>query len=282
MFCLFTDHQFGPSVVSFLRDHPFHFYRAGHFSPSFNFSKAHIELTPQPYYTTAAKLFGMMSVQQFKEKLAAMPESANKLFTLFESTSTDFSFATHKMNEKETFKLISESILQKLGEVVLDKHQFGAIGEDEYKPPSLQSASSSRSASKITSDWLGVGTFTTWHGYPDGRFRINDTSDVLLLLHDDSEEEGSPGNTIAIEAKLNINADKLMQLVPTSVVVAFVENNLIPTIMISPTRAVICIYDVQKDFLLLSDTFQWLEKVGDTYTFDKAGFVLLWMTLNHR
>lgn len=94
------------SVVSFLMDHPFNFYRAGHFSPSFRFSQAHIELSPLKYYTTSAKLFNIRSVQQFKEKLAAIPEHAHKLFAIFEYTIIDFSFVTHKTNEKETFKLM--------------------------------------------------------------------------------------------------------------------------------------------------------------------------------
>jgi len=39
----------------------------------------------------------------------------------------NFSFATHTTNEKVTFKLIAQTILLILGDVVLDKHQFTAI-----------------------------------------------------------------------------------------------------------------------------------------------------------
>ena len=66
----------------------------------------------------------------------------------------------------------------------------------------------------------------------------------------------------------------------TAVVVAFTEKNIhqdlnamIPNIMITPTRVVICIYNVQKDFLFLSDTFQWVEKTDeDAYELNKAAF----------
>ena len=47
---------------------PFQFYKAGHFSPSFSLSHAHIELEPMKSYTTAAKLFNINSVEQYKEK----------------------------------------------------------------------------------------------------------------------------------------------------------------------------------------------------------------------
>ena len=85
-----------------------------------------------------------------------------------------------------------------------------------------------------------------------------------------------------------------MQLVTTTVVASFVEKNLhrdlmdvIPTLMIGPTSAIICIYDVTQDYLLISEKFEWLETGedgddDDKYVFNKPGFVLLWMALNHR
>ena len=48
------------------KDMPFQFYKAGHFSPSFSLSHAHIELEPMKSYTTAAKLFNINSVEQYK------------------------------------------------------------------------------------------------------------------------------------------------------------------------------------------------------------------------
>lgn len=66
------------------------------------------------------------------------------------------------------------------------------------------------------------------------------------------------GNSTLIEAKCNLDDQKLMQLVTTTVVASFVEKNLhrdlmdvIPTLMIGPTSAIICIYDVKQDYVLM-------------------------------
>ena len=61
---------------------------------------------------------------------------------------------------------------------------------------------SSTGLGQIKYDWLGIGSIKTWHGYPDARFRI-DNNDVSIVPHDDSEE-GTPEDSIAIEAKLRI------------------------------------------------------------------------------
>ena len=56
---------------------------------------------------------------------------------MFKNKTIDFSFATNTCTEEETFKLKAKSILVRLRDMVLDKHQFGgAIDEDsddEYK-----------------------------------------------------------------------------------------------------------------------------------------------------
>ena len=61
-----------------------------------------------------------------------------------------------------------------------------------------------------------------------------------------------------------------MQLVAMTVVAAFVEKNvhpnllpIIPSILITPNRARICIYDVTNDLLLISEWFTWVEEVND-------------------
>ena len=267
---------------------PFQFYKAGHFSPSFSLSHAHIELEPMKNYTTAARLFNINSVEQYKEKIAPISEQAQKLFALFDDVNIDLSFATHTSNEKETFKLIAKSVLQKLGDVVLDKHQFGTSDDD---PPYEESASSSRRKTEsLKSEWLGIGTTRTWHGYPNARFRIGSNDTSLLAHHDDLvDADESPGDSVAIEAKVQITEDKLMQLVPTAVIAAFIEKNLhpelcpmTPTILLTPTRAMICIYVVSRDFLLITEPFNWIRKDQEKCVFDKIGFLLLWMALNHR
>ena len=78
-------------------------------------------------------------------------------------------------------------------------------------------------------EWLGVGTSSTWHGYPDVHFKISSSYTIYLdtpIVTFADSEEGTPGNTTAIVAKLNVSANKLMQLVATCVVGSFTENDL--------------------------------------------------------
>ena len=192
------------------------------------------------------------------------------------------------------FKLIAKSVLTKLGEVALDKHQFGSTNEDApyiYGEKSESASSNSTELGSLKSDWLGIGTARTWHGYPDARFRIANNDTTLLTHHDDLVEadDDTPGDSVTIEATLQISSDILMQLVPTSVLVGFIERNLhrdlspmVPTILITPTRALICIYVVSRDFLLLSEPFYWIRKGDEQCGFNKTGFLLLWLALNHR
>lgn len=278
----FTDTDFAESVLSFLRNTAFNFYKVGHFSPVLTFSSAQFEITKVKKFTTANVLFGVSSVQQLQGKLSGV--SARDLFTLFANRNIDFSFATYNYNENEMFKLLAKGVLQKLGTVILDKHQFSNPNEDKMYCPS-KSKPKPPSDIAFDMDWLGIGNPSTWHGYPDARFRIKN-NDTLMLAHNDLEE-GTPGNSLLLEAK---NDERLMQLVATTVVASFTEKNLhkdlddiIPTVMIMPTSAIICVYDVTQDYLMISDKFEWLAKdEDDNYIFNKPGFILLWMALNHR
>ena len=94
---------------------------------------------------------------------------------------------------------------------MLDRHHFGATNKDApYEPyPKSELASARKSFSSISksvklealkSDWLGIGTARTWHGYPDARFRIGD-NDTTLLIHDDLADRVAS----TIEAKLHIS-----------------------------------------------------------------------------
>ena len=110
-------------------------------------------------------------------------------------------------------------------------------------------------------------------------------SDVPFIARE-SHHEQSPGDSI-VETKLK--GVNLMQLVAMTVVAAFVEKNvhpnllpIIPSILITPNCARICIYDVTNDLLLISEWFTWVEEVNDRYVFNKSGMLFLWMALNHR
>ena len=88
---------------------------------------------------------------------------------------------------------------------------------------------------------------------------------------------------------LGIGVDKMRQLIATSVVSAFTETNVhkdlasfIPTLLITPTCGIISIYDVENDFLLISDPFVWVEKTVDGLKLDKEGCLILWLVVNYR
>ena len=112
-------------------------------------------------------------------------------------------------------------------------------------------------------------------------------SDVPFIAQE-SHHEQSLGDSIVVETKLEKGVN-LMQLVAMTVVAAFVEKNvhpnllsIIPSILITPNRARICIYDVTNDLLLISEWFTWVEEVNDRYVFNKSRILFLWMALNHR
>ena len=195
------------------------------------------------------------------------------------------SFAVHTSDEKETFKSIAKAVLCRLGKVVLDLHQFSSVEEPEYKPAASSIVRSQ--THNLSTQWLRLGKKgVTWHGYPDARVRIYNT-DVPVLAHELGNK--SPGDSIVVEAKVMEKSLNLVQLVATTVLAAFVEKNvhdelppIIPTILITPESAKVCIYDVENDYLLISEWFTWTERVGDVHAFNKTGMLLFWMILNHR
>ena len=68
---------------------------------------------------------------EYKTKLTGMPRRAEVLFELLEDTDVDLSFAAHNTYESNTFKEIARHVLCRLGEVVLDLHQFSSVEEKE-------------------------------------------------------------------------------------------------------------------------------------------------------
>ena len=56
----------------------------------------------------------------------------------------------------------------------MDKQSYRDVNEDDVYQPSSHRSSSGRSTN-VHSDWLGLGTPQTWHGYPDARNRIGST-----------------------------------------------------------------------------------------------------------
>ena len=61
------------------------------------------------------------------------------LLKLFMDKTIDFLFVEYKDSEKEMFKLLTQNVLEKLGVVALDQHQFSNPNEDKpYHPSTSQ------------------------------------------------------------------------------------------------------------------------------------------------
>ena len=151
---------------------------------------------------------------------------------------------------------------------------------------------------------LGMGTHLMWHGTPDGRVR----GEVNLIAGGDIDEEDVPddssdsdvpddssdsnvgsvssdGKPTTIEAKRSSRAVHLSQVVATCVVAAFVEKNvhptksaMVPTILIDEHCCRVCLYDCNKDILLISGR----KSLSINGHLSQSAMVFLWAVLNHR
>lgn len=99
------------------------------------------------------------------------------------------------------------------------------------------------------------------------------------------DDESSDGMTTTIEGKIMYNDSNLSQLIATCVVSSFTEKSLhpdklpiIPTILIDDKLFRVCLYDTEKDVLLISDGKLLSTKGG----LSQSGVALLWVVLNHR
>lgn len=271
-----------------MKNLPFRFFKIGHFSPTSKFSTVHFQLFQLKQFVSTDKLFATSILESELEKNPNLMSSFKKLVSMCEDKTIDLTFAGSEVDEKRTFLAIVDNILSNIGSVMLDKHTFLSITEKAYKPNDSDSSSSDTSAAHSL-DWLGIGTSDTWHGYPDARIRAGNGDTAVIASSEVGDE--TPGNSLVLEAKLRIDASKLKQLISTTVVSAFTENFLhqnlgscIPTIMISPGRAVISLYDVENDYLLITDPFEWVVKScdGKKDVLSKEGILMLWITVNYR
>ena len=124
-------------------------------------------------------------------------------------------------------------------------------------------------------------------GVPDGRLRGNalDGDIPIVSVHKQCESSGSNGNTTVCEAKLKISKKNLPQLIKTCVVSSFIERNLhpglnsmVPAILMDTEKAIVALYCVETDLLLVSDAFKW----NDGNTLNMSGITFLWAMINHR
>lgn len=190
MFILFTG--FLESTLSLVKDHVFNFYSVGHFCPISVFSRIDFELQSHGHFIATSKLFNLSTITD-KLTNPELQKSFKNMVSMCHDPGIDLSFVSSKANEKSTFKEIVYNVLSKLGNVVMDKQSYGAVKEDDDQ-------SSSGRSTNVYSDWLGLGTPQTWHGYPDARIRIG--SNDMTVISSTDDDPTSPGNSLPIEAKL--------------------------------------------------------------------------------
>ena len=139
---------------------------------------------------------------------------------------------------------------------------------------------------------LGLGSVDTWHGTPDARLRgmevvwRKDSGEISALVEEIvSDDEGSVQSSTAVEGKVLSKEANLPQAVGTCVVASFTakarhpeHKALVPTVLIDEKQFRVCLYDCDKDVLLIS-TSKLLATKGEL---SRSGIVLLWLVINHR
>ena len=143
----------------------------------------------------------------------------------------------------------------------------------------------------ITCEDIGIGTIHTWHGTPDGRVRggaafvckvEDEDEDAAADKESDDDSVNSDGRTTAVEAKISA---QLPQVVATCVTTSFTERNLhpekvamVPTVLIGEHSFRACLYDCEKDILIISSR----KSLSTKGHLSQSAMVLLWAIFNHR
>ena len=142
---------------------------------------------------------------------------------------------------------------------------------------------------------LGLGSVDTWHGAPDARlgemevvwWKDSDktSAPVEEVVSDDEGSVQSDGTGTAVEGKVLSKEANLLKAVGTCVVSSFTakgrhpeQKALVPTVLIDEKQFRVCLYDCEKDILLIS-TSKLLATKG---TLSMSGMALLWLVINHR
>ena len=142
---------------------------------------------------------------------------------------------------------------------------------------------------------LGLGSVDTWHGTPDPRLR-----GVEVVWPKDSEDTSAPVEEVVSDNKGSVQGDgtrtvveemvlskeaNLPQAVGTCVVASFTAKThhpdhkaLVPTVLIDEKQFRICLYDCDKDVLLISRS----KLLATKEALSRSGMALLWLVINHR
>ena len=213
------------------------------------------------------KLFKVETKPEFNEAINFIHRCRQKPWPCFNANPD---------SEKSVMLDISSEILAPLcTEVILEKRYKADLSSYLSRRPMLATAT-------LECSDIGIGSINTWHGTPDVRVR----GGGVHFVHRKGEEgeDTSDGMTPTIEGKSAFN-DYMAQTVATCVVSSFTERALhpdkpalIPTVLIDKYRFRVCLYDCEKDVLLISSEKSLSTKGG----LSQSGMALLWVVLNHR
>ena len=193
---------------------------------------------------------------------------------------------SYKDTERSVLLEIVSEILVKLGCKVTMEKRFHKALEAVLARDLKMSRSLSTSA-------LGLGSTKTWHGTPDLRVRgvvfceksEEEVSDSESEDKEDKSSVSSDGMATNFEGKIKFRASNLPQVVATCVVSSFTESSrhpdkspLIPTVLIDRLSYLVCLYDCERDVLLISNKKSLCTKGH----LSRSGIALLWVVLNHR
>ena len=110
-----------------------------------------------------------------------------------------------------------------------------------------------------------------------------ETDETYEVSQAPSDDESDAATTV--EAKVMTKDANLHQAVGTCVVSSFTKKSLhpglkalVPTIFIDEKQFRVCLYDSEKDILLISKS----KCLATNGGLSRSGMALLWLTLNHR
>ena len=175
-------------------------------------------------------------------------------------------------SEREIFLEVCSKILVPLcrhNEVVLEKGYERFLREGQY--------------AELRCSHLGMGTNQIWHGFPDARIRGSEVQRWSDSDECDDEDSDSDGATTTVEGKVSLRFTCMQQVVGICTISAFIEKNLhnvplVPTILIDSARFRVCLYDCEKDVLLISGP----NTLATENCLSPFGMLLLWLVINHR
>ncbi len=185
-----------------------------------------------------------------------------------------------KRSEKDVMVSLCSNIFLPLSSEVILESTYATFLMGKDPPVPLQASH------------IGLGTINTWHGTPDARAMgtplvwlkaSEDPADKFFVTEGSGDE--SDGTATEVEEKLVVKETNLNQAIGTSVVSSFTAKArhpdklaVVPTILIDGEEFRVCLYDCEKDVLMMSD----IKLLATKGHLSRSGLAFLWLVINHR